>query len=412
MGFDVLRDSGGPGGIVGGVVTAVTGTLPVTSTGGSSPAIGLTVTPAHPGGAVALQAASPGTVQTGNINLSGDGIFGGDFHVVGKLTVDGAIDPSSIAIENKVHGDAAVAPITFSATDSNSNLSTVSWGIELPGDGASAGDLVARTTRVIGGEMVPRLTIKGHSNYFEFRTGILITPEDDFVVGGGEGRSVILRSDMVGPITHANEINVLGIDDEIDVTFLSAAAGGLYIRPTFLEPQDDNLQLLGNVAHRWKTIYAGTGTAALASIGAGTNGTVNLAAATPGVAGNAFTVEVVAGVGNNVAMSVAYAAPAFTVTLGTDGGGALDPTKNAATLIAAAAAWAANGVTATASGTGADPLTGAEGPTTFVGGAEAITAAGKVNAAGYFAGDTPGLASFSGAVTNITIKNGIVTAAS
>lgn len=52
-------------------VTSVGVTAPVTSTGGTTPTIGLSVTPANPGGAVALQAAYPGTQQTGNANLSG-----------------------------------------------------------------------------------------------------------------------------------------------------------------------------------------------------------------------------------------------------------------------------------------------------------------------------------------------------
>lgn len=52
-------------------VTSVGATAPVTSTGGTTPNIGISITPANPGGAVALQATYPGTQQTGNENLSG-----------------------------------------------------------------------------------------------------------------------------------------------------------------------------------------------------------------------------------------------------------------------------------------------------------------------------------------------------
>jgi hypothetical protein len=52
-------------------------------------------------------------------------------------------------------GDSATTVMSLSATDSNANTSTVSWGIELPGDGASAGDAVLRTdierVRVVAG---------------------------------------------------------------------------------------------------------------------------------------------------------------------------------------------------------------------------------------------------------------------
>lgn len=53
-------------------VTSVGATAPVTSTGGTTPNIGISITPANPGGAVALQAAYPGTQQTSaNVNVDG-----------------------------------------------------------------------------------------------------------------------------------------------------------------------------------------------------------------------------------------------------------------------------------------------------------------------------------------------------
>jgi hypothetical protein len=52
-------------------VTSVGGTAPVTSSGGTAPSIGIAITTSNDGGAVAKQAAYPGTQQTGNANLSG-----------------------------------------------------------------------------------------------------------------------------------------------------------------------------------------------------------------------------------------------------------------------------------------------------------------------------------------------------
>jgi hypothetical protein len=69
----------------------------------------------------------------------------------------------------------------------------------------------------------------------------------------------------------------------------------------------------------------------------------------------------VAGVGLDVALSAAISNGAITVTLGTDGAGAADDTKNTATLVAAVVDALA-GVSATASGNGSGviPVTGAQ----------------------------------------------------
>jgi len=107
---------------------------------------------------------------------------------------------------------------------------------------------------------------------------------------------------------------------------------------------------------------------AYAKVGAGANGTVQICADLTGVAGNAYTVEVKVGVGNDIAMSATLTGTAIRVTLGTNGGGTVDNTKNTATLIAAAV-HALAGVSSAASGTGVTALTGAEGPTTFANGA-------------------------------------------
>lgn len=72
-----------------------------------------------------------------------------------------------------------------------------------------------------------------------------------------------------------------------------------------------------------------------------------------GTEGNSFSVEVVAGSGNDVDLSAVLSETKITVTLGTDGTGALDATKNTATLIVAELNTIDN-FTATVDGTGAE----------------------------------------------------------
>jgi hypothetical protein len=110
-------------------------------------------------------------------------------------------------------------------------------------------------------------------------------------------------------------------------------------------------------------------TKAFADIGAGANGTVQIAVDLAGDAGNDYSIHVVVGVGNDVAMSAALVGTAITVTLGTDGSADPDDTKNTATLIAAAVN-ALSGITSQATGTGADALDTAAGPSSFTGGAD------------------------------------------
>ena len=99
--------------------------------------------------------------------------------------------------------------------------------------------------------------------------------------------------------------------------------------------------------------------AASQTIGSGENGVVTVSAATSGVAGNSYTVTVAEGSGNDVDLSAVLAGTDLTVTLGTDGGGALDAAKNTATLVAAAVD-ALDEFSGAASGTGATELAAAE----------------------------------------------------
>ena len=96
-----------------------------------------------------------------------------------------------------------------------------------------------------------------------------------------------------------------------------------------------------------------TAQAASVVMNAVTNATITATAATAGGAGNSITVAFVTGAPTiNVALAAAESGNAVTVTLGTDGAGVLDDTKNTGTLVVAAL----NGltkVTAATSGTGA-----------------------------------------------------------
>ncbi len=88
------------------------------------------------------------------------------------------------------------------------------------------------------------------------------------------------------------------------------------------------------------------------------NSEVAITADTVGTTGNSITVTYVAGSGNNVPLSASLSGTDLTVTLGTDGSGALDATKNTATLVAAEINSAAGSlVTAAAGGDGSGAVT-------------------------------------------------------
>lgn len=73
----VILGSGTSGNYVTSLGTVLPLTGGVSGTPGAALTLSISVTPANPGGAVALQVSTPGTQQTGNLNLSGAGIFVG-----------------------------------------------------------------------------------------------------------------------------------------------------------------------------------------------------------------------------------------------------------------------------------------------------------------------------------------------
>jgi hypothetical protein len=82
-----------------------------------------------------------------------------------------------------------------------------------------------------------------------------------------------------------------------------------------------------------------------------------------GTDGNEYTITVVNGSGNNVALSAAISGTSITVTLGTDGSGVPDPTKNTVTLVEAAIE-ALSGVSSTITGLGTNIIAN-QGPKEF-----------------------------------------------
>lgn len=119
------------------------------------------------------------------------------------------------------------------------------------------------------------------------------------------------------------------------------------------------------------TIPVLEGAAASAIIGAGENGVVTITAANDGIGGNSYTVQAVQATDPDINLSAVLVGLALTVTLGTDGAGAPDITKNTATLVAGAIDTLEQ-FTAVASGTGAT-IVSAGSVVLFTGGIAIVT---------------------------------------
>lgn len=115
-----------------------------------------------------------------------------------------------------------------------------------------------------------------------------------------------------------------------------------------------------------KTTAPTNAKAAAQTIGDGPDGKVTVTAAVKGAAGNDLDIIVSDAGADDCAMTASIAAGVITVTLGKTGA-ILDPTKNTASLVAAAIDSLTE-VTAAATGTGNDPLVAAEASKDFAGG--------------------------------------------
>lgn len=179
----------------------------------------------------------------------------------------------------------------------------------------------------------------------------------------------------VNAVASVLSTNLAGENNDLTFTARVEGESGDEISVAYINPGTPSAALGIVVTEDAITVNLATdaGTKSDADIGGGADGTVTTVVDAPGPDGDDYTIEVVVGAGNDIAMSAAIVGTAITVTLGTGGAGAVDNAKNTATLVAAAISLL-SGVTATASGTGATALTTAEGPTSFTGGvAPAIT---------------------------------------
>jgi len=111
-----------------------------------------------------------------------------------------------------------------------------------------------------------------------------------------------------------------------------------------------------SAAYATNKITVTLGTYLVGTIGSGDDGTITIVDSTA----SALSIEAVVAESSDQPLSASESGGKITVTLGTDGSGLPDDTKNTATLVAAAisgiggATW-----TATASGTGATPISAA-----------------------------------------------------
>jgi len=95
----------------GGTVTSVTGTAPIASSGGTTPAISVAITTTNDGGAVVKQSSTPGTAQTGHSNINGTGTFGSSSNTGKALLGTNNSSSNATADLTNVHatGNALVA---------------------------------------------------------------------------------------------------------------------------------------------------------------------------------------------------------------------------------------------------------------------------------------------------------------
>lgn len=136
------------------------------------------------------------------------------------------------------------------------------------------------------------------------------------------------------------------------------------------------------------------------TIGSGTNGLITITA-DPGTDGNDLTIVVVLGATPSLPLSVVRLVDAITVTLGTDGSGLADSTKNTAILVAGEIEGITGILSASASGTGASqiPVTSVQ---SFSGGSS--LEATKIPALIMAQQQMTSLINWSGFVTSLTQK--------
>lgn len=161
--------------------------------------------------------------------------------------------------------------------------------------------------------------------------GMTTASKASTTIGSGEHGTVNIEYDQAG--AHGNNVTVEVIEGT-DGGALDADLNGNDITVALAMTQSSN---------------------AIATIGSGEHGAVNLTADATGAAGNSYTVEVKLASGNDAPLSVAFADGDLVVTLGTDGTGNNDPVKNTALLVASAIE-ANTDITAVKTGNGTSSL--------------------------------------------------------
>ncbi len=184
-------------------------------------------------------------------------------------------------------------------------------------------------------------TVTGAAKQGELRyNGGSLSSATTLEVAGSKGNQVLFlgASSTVGNIKDA-------VNSVADVTGVSASLrAGLNVG-------GGTAGTAVQAARTAQTYSGSTAAAASQTFNSGGAGVLTVTANSAGTAGNNIQVAFVAGVGNNVALSASQSGNLITVTLGTDGTGALDATANTANLVAGAINGI-SGVTVTAAGNG------------------------------------------------------------
>jgi hypothetical protein len=120
----------------GGTVTNVTGTVPIAvATGTTTPVVSIAITTTNDGGAVVKQSSTPGTAQTGNININGKIIAGS------SSLADNAISASSNGTVTTI----AASVLTASSTVPVISATASSGAPIITAAGSGAGDVISAT---------------------------------------------------------------------------------------------------------------------------------------------------------------------------------------------------------------------------------------------------------------------------
>lgn len=287
-----------------------------------------------------------------------------------RITVTLATDGSAVITSTAAQVVAAIAAsaaaaalVTATATGTGAGLARAGEVLNLSGIPSIDGNMDA----LVPGSLVLSWTAGGSSSSINF-SGVTTTPTQTQTNVAGSRATIDLRTGRFSLECAVSETP--GVPDagaEMTVSYTPAAPFAMTDDGAGAFPATTILTANGSVSYVDGS-YSFTTLApaqATRSIGAGTDGTVNITVDRAGYLGNEYTVQVVVPSGT-AALSARLVGTAITVNLAVTTG---TPTSgaNTATLIAAAI-QALPGVSAAASGTGATEITTAAASATFTGG--------------------------------------------